>query len=298
MKRFDLCLAWNWEPDKDFSNLVETACSGAGLSVLHITPDNLESCLSGILNKSITFHAFLDRASESDPRFLPLVEWVGTNDVFQINPHHYACRALNKAVMHQELIRAGVCTPHTIILPSFYQQPDIASRDMTGIGNRIIIKPACGGGGAGVVPGITSWDQVLQARKLFPHDLYLIQTMIQPAILGDREAYFRVIFCDGSVYVHWWDTGTHCYTPVDLDEVCRFNLSPIPVIVNRIASACKLNLFSTEIAATSNSDFISVDYVNNPIDLRLRSRTHDGVPDRVVLSICENLVSLVKTNNS
>jgi hypothetical protein len=40
---YDLCFAWNWEYDSDFAQLFENACRNKGLSLLQITPDNLES---------------------------------------------------------------------------------------------------------------------------------------------------------------------------------------------------------------------------------------------------------------
>jgi hypothetical protein len=52
-------------------------------------------------------------------------------------------------------------------------------------------------------------------------------------------------------------------------------------------------LFSTEIAITSDSRFVVVDYVNDPIDLRLQSKTFDGVPDDIVEDITERLVELI-----
>jgi hypothetical protein len=52
-------------------------------------------------------------------------------------------------------------------------------------------------------------------------------------------------------------------------------------------------LFSTEIAITSDGRFVIVDYVNDPIDLRLQSKALDGVPDEIVKDITERLVELI-----
>jgi hypothetical protein len=52
-------------------------------------------------------------------------------------------------------------------------------------------------------------------------------------------------------------------------------------------------LFSTEITITSDGRFLIVDYVNDPIDLRLQSKTFDGVPDDIVKDITERLVELI-----
>jgi hypothetical protein len=36
MTHFDLCLAWNWEYDQGFANLLEQACTARGLSLLQV----------------------------------------------------------------------------------------------------------------------------------------------------------------------------------------------------------------------------------------------------------------------
>jgi hypothetical protein len=54
-----------------------------------------------------------------------------------------------------------------------------------------------------------------------------------------------------------------------------------------------LDLFSTEIAFVSEGRFVVVDYVNDQIDLRLQSIAAEGVPDDIVKSIAQRLVSKV-----
>jgi hypothetical protein len=44
---------------------------------------------------------------------------------------------------------------------------------------------------------------------------------------------------------------------------------------------------------TASGHFVVVDYVNNPIDLRLQSATPDGVPDETVRDIAGRLAELV-----
>jgi hypothetical protein len=64
-------------------------------------------------------------------------------------------------------------------------------------------------------------------------------------------------------------------------------------ITNRLASLCRLELFSTEIALTPARRFLIIDYVNDPIDLRLQSQSREGVPDRIVAAIARNLADYV-----
>jgi hypothetical protein len=57
-------------------------------------------------------------------------------------------------------------------------------------------------------------------------------------------------------------------------------------------------LFSTEIAVTSDGRFVIVDYVNDPIDLRLQSKALDGVPDEIVKDITERLLELISLHHT
>lgn len=269
------------------------ACRSHGLSLLQITPDNLADLLHSLASHQITFRAFLDRASEADARFIPIVQWARNHAVYCINPHEQASRTWDKATMHLTLNNAGLHTPYTIILPPYEEQPALPPIDLSPLGDSFTIKPAHGSGGEGVVIEATSLGQVLIARQEYPTDRYLLQAHIVPTQLGSRPAWFRVIYCAGRIYPCWWDTRTHIYTPVTFTEESRYCLRPLHDITASIARLCRLDLFSTEISLTPDGLFVIVDYVNDQIDLRLQSKALDGVPDDIVHDIAERLAGLV-----
>jgi hypothetical protein len=192
--------------------------------------------------------------------------------------------------MYERLVRASLPTPLVIILPSFEAQPELPSVTLERLGERFVIKPVHGGGGDGVVTGATSVDQVRVARQSFPTDQYILQTQVTPRDIDGRPAWFRVIFCRGTVYPSWWHPDSHRYTPVTAYEEERFGLGLLRGLTRAIAALSQLELFSTEIALASGGRFTVIDYVNEPIDLRLQSRAADGVPDWVVHDITERLV--------
>lgn len=292
MIEHDLCLAWNWEHDADFVALLEAACRSIGLALLQVTPANLAGALQAVAEGQSAFRVLLDRASDSDAEFAPLVRWAQDHAVRWINPHEKARRTWDKATMHHALIGAGLYTPYTIIVPSHEEKPHLPTVDFAPLGDSFAIKPAHGGGGDGVVIEATSMEQVLEARQMFPADVYLLQAHIAPIELGSRQAWFRVIYCAGRVYPCWWDTTTHVYTPVACYEEDGHRLGPLRDMALTIARVCELDLFSTEIALTAAGLFIVVDYVNDLIDLRLQSRTVDGVPDDIVRDIAGGLAAL------
>jgi hypothetical protein len=290
----DLCLAWNWEHDADFARLLEGACQQQGVLLLQVTPQNLADVSAALDSGTLAFRALLDRASDDDPQFMPLVDWARENGVLRINAYEQARHAWNKAAMHREFLTAGLHVPPTLILPPHGEQADLPPPDLSVLGPSFSIKPACRGGGEGVINCASSWSEVVAARPQYPADPYLLQANVEPAHLQERPAWFRIVFCAGRVYPCWWDVHTHVYLPVSVEEEIAHGLSPLRHIVARIAAVCGLELFSTEIALTAGGEFIAIDYVNDPLDLRLQSKAADGVPDDIVRNIAEHLARWVK----
>jgi hypothetical protein len=294
MPHYDVCLAWNWEYDADFTVILEAACLGYGLTFYSVRPDNLGQVLTELDCGGLSFGALLDRASESDGSFQPLVDWACNRIAYRINPQSRAVWAVDKATMHLEFVNKGLDTPYTILLPPFTEHPGIPWHDLQPLGGKFAIKPACMGGGVGVVLSATSWEQVLIARQQNPGEKYLLQAEVVPRMLEGRPAWFRVLVCDGAVYLNWWDPVTHVYTPVTAEQRLRFGLRGLREVAARISQICHLDLFSTEIALDEAGKFLVVDYVNDPVDLRLQSRALDGVPDHFVESIAKRLARLVE----
>jgi glutathione synthase/RimK-type ligase-like ATP-grasp enzyme len=298
MNQYDVCIAWNWIDDGDFIAIFTEACTSRGLSVLHITEDSLLEDMKALESGQLTFRSYIDRASDSDKRFITLNEWAHDHTVYRINPQECALRTLNKATMHLDLISAGIYTPHTIILPPYEKQPVVSGVDIPVLGENFFIKPAHGGGGTGVVRYANSMHEVQIARQAFPADYYLLQRYIKPVYVGVRPAWFRVISCGGAVFPNWWNPVTHVYSPVSRQEIEDCVLPPLWTITETIAKICGLDLFSTEIALTPGNCFVVVDYVNDQIDLRLQSTSPDGVPDQTVVRLCEILASMIREHLS
>jgi GNAT superfamily N-acetyltransferase len=293
MTTYDLGLAWTWEYDADLAALLSHACEQRGLTLYQVTPATLSQTLERIAAGELRFRAFFDRASDGDPAFMPLVEWAGTHVPCLINPFATARRAWDKATMHLEFITAGLYTPYTIILPPYQERPDLAPSDLAPLGGRFSIKPAHGGGGVGVVNEAQVWTQVTAARQKFPTDKYLLQEWITPAMIVGRRAWFRVIYSCCQVLPCWWDDQTHVYTPVTPSEERLYNLGRLREMAEIIARVCGLQLFSTEIVWATDGRLLSVDYVNDPLDLRVQSKAAEGVPDEIVAAVAECLAEWV-----
>jgi hypothetical protein len=293
MNSYDLCLAWNWEYDHDFVVLLEAACQSRGVSLLQITPDNLADLIPPLTNQEIVFRFFWDRASDTDNRFDPIVQWARNFALYRINPDERARRTWDKVNAHLTFSSAGLQTPNTIILPSYEKQPVLPPIDLGPLGGSFMIKPAHGGGGEGVISGATCLSEVLSARREYPNDEYLLQAQVVPANFGPYPAWFRVIYCAGSAHPSLWDPFSHVYTPVTFLREDQHPIDSLHDVTAFIASICGLDLFSTELCLTPDDRLLVVDYINDPIDLRLQSKAFDGVPDEIVHDIVGSLAALV-----
>ncbi len=291
MDRYHLCVAWNWEYDAGFVAMLRTACQDRSLSLLEITPDNVATCCAALHSGQLAFSALLDRASDADPQFLPVVRLAQQHGALNVNPRDYARRAWDKAIMHLDFVSAGLPVPYAIILPPFNKHPEIDAPDLTPLGPSFSIKPACRGGGEGVVNAAALMEEVQAARQEFPDDKYLLQAQVTPMRLEPDEAWFRVIYCFQEVYACWWDVHTHVYRPLLPTEQTQYALAGLCELTAQVAAVCGLELFSTEVALTGEDGLLIVDYVNDPLDLRLQSQAVDGVPDIIVGAIARRLVT-------
>ncbi len=293
MDMYDLCVAWNWVYDADFVDLLEKSCQSRGLSLLQITPGNLPQMLNALVGRELSCRAFFDRASDEDPQFLPLVQWIREDSIHAINDYEHASRTWDKARMHSLLVSRGLNVPTTIILPPYIDTPELSEIDLCQLGEQFTIKPAHGSGGVGVITQANSWEQVVTVRKEHATDHYLLQAHVTPLMVESRPAWFRVIYCTGEIYSCWWNPASHIYTPVTDEEKATLGLASLDDIVLALARVSKLDLFSTEIAYTPDNIFVVVDYINDQIDLRLQSHAVEGVPDAIVQRVAERLVSHV-----
>lgn len=292
---YNLCLPWYWEYDIDFVHFVESACLQQGLSFYQITSDNLLESITALYKGELSFDTLLDR-SQGDDSFLPINNWAREYNKRRINPPELSKWSEDKATMHLELISAGIHTPYTILLASFLEQPALPQLDLTPLGQQFVIKPSNGGGGAGVIMGASSVDQVLRARMEFPDQKYLLQANVTPRTIQGRPAWLRIFYAAGKVYPCWWHPLTHVYSYVTSSEEHKYELTSLHDITQRIASICKLDWFTTEVALT-HENFVVVDYVNDQIDTRIQSKAVDGAPDEVIRSVAEGLVSIAKENS-
>jgi hypothetical protein len=302
MEIFDLAIAFVWEYDREFVQLIEEQFQEANLKTFLIEKHNLLEVYESINSGHLSFSAFLDRASDEDIDFLPLTKLLTSKNCFIINPHFKVVKSIDKASMHKRIMETNLCLPRTILIPSFEKQKEysVPRNELREIGIPFIIKPALtSGGGQGVIKDAETYNEIDTVRQKNIKEKYLLQEKIYPKVIHSKRAWFRVIYAFGNSIPTWWDDLTHVYFRVTNFELKKYNLNSLYTISKKLARITQLDYFSTEIALTNDYKFYVIDYINDQCDMRLKSNHPDGVPDEVVEEFIENMKKKVlKIKNS
>lgn len=294
MELIDFGVAWEWEFDKDFVNVMARECSADSIRFFAINPKNFEEVKRNVEEGKMAFLAYLDRAGDIHEPFAQFAEKIRSRGTWLLNRFSDVERSRDKATMHLEFLTKGLRVPFTVILSPYDKDPELRISELEKLGRPFIIKPACGGGGIGVVMGAENLHDVIEVRKEFRQDKYLLQRKIMPKYLENRRAWFRSFYICGTVVSCWWDDQTHIYEVLTPEQNENYKLGKLKDVTKAISEVCGLSFFSTEIAIDNDGQFIVVDYVNEPCDMRIKSVYPDGVPDEIVLEIVKALLAGVK----
>ncbi|MFN3386816.1 MAG: RimK family alpha-L-glutamate ligase [Candidatus Thermochlorobacter sp.] len=292
-KQVHLAVAWDWEYDYDFIRILERQAKRLGVQFLDISAYNLESTLDALKSGALVIHALLDRASDTNELFFPLQQLLAERGASIINPYHISQRTMDKAFMHYELIRANVNVPYTIVLPAFDEArklDNVLIKELTKLQTPFVLKPANGGGGEGVVKSVYSPYDASAWREIIPWDKYLAQEKIYPKYLYGWRCWFRAYYLFGEVEVLWWDDEQHLYRLLSEADKPRIKFDDMVKVMQRIAKVSEMDFFSSEIVLDTHDQLVVVDYVNDQIDLRIKSRHYNGLPDVFVEKVAEKLL--------
>ncbi|MHC4126742.1 MAG: ATP-grasp domain-containing protein [Planctomycetota bacterium] len=295
----DLCIGWGPWPGEHFLDFLVRYAAVRSLTCVVCTDTNVHSLIraseSGrrrILVHLDTLAAYEEDASDPYHRLTYAAKDGGA---LVVNEPDHSKLGANKAVIHYHFERARIPLPRTVVVrnwePSTFR---LTPAERTRLGRPFIAKPARGYGKRGVIRLLEGTaPEIARARRFDRGDDFLLQELVEPEWLGGRRGWFRIYFVLGEVIPCWWDDRTEHFFPVTLDEFHRFALDPLCRIVNRVARLTHMAFFSTEFAVVrrgSRRRFLAIDYVNDPCDMTVQSRSHCGVPDAVVLHIAERLV--------
>lgn len=305
MKCYALALAWDDVLKEKFIFWLRRECKLRNLSLLIINEKNVKKIIDGLERGRIKIDFLLDCASEyTSPKdlFTRLCYAVKDSEGEVVCDPDDTRQAANKAVTHYDLVKAGISTPFTIIVRDWEPKNfRLTKEELKKLGRPFIIKPASGFGQKGVVRDAKgSIEEIARARRFNRGDSFLLQQKIEPLILDNKEAWFRVYFMFGEIIPCWWDTKTGFYRHVSLKEMYHFKLLPLARMTSEIARITAMDFFTTEIALTGQGKekrFVVVDYVNDQPELRVRSGKTTGgfiagpVPE-VIEHIAQRIVEI------
>ena len=287
-------VAWNWHYDGDFVHLLDKSFHQTGLDSYLVGLHNLAQTTAEVERGERQFLWFLDRASDEDAQFLKLNQLFHAKGTHILNAHDHYLHASDKAEIHRDLLASGLNLPTTLIVPAYDREPQLNPSAIDAFAKPFVVKPAKGSGGRGVLTSARHISEINHARAKHHGQRFLIQQKIEPQIISERRAWFRVYFVCGTVIPCWWDDRTHRYVIFEPKDADIINVAELERILRVIASISKLDFFSAEIALDTHHRYVVIDYVNTPCDMRLQSKHANGVPDLLVHQIIAAITGYLK----
>jgi hypothetical protein len=289
----DLLMLWAWEYDAEFVDLLARTCAARGVRMTAIDAAGMPSIAGRLEREELRAGVVIDRVWDWGEEYEAHVGTVDRLVPYKLNDYARVRGIWNKPHVHYLLMRHGIQVPYMHVLPAHDRQAHLEPSDLTALRGKFSIK-AAHSGGSGVVPQSRNWEDVERRRLDWRNDETIIQEWIEPRLLGKRRAWFRIFYACGVAYICWQDDRTHIQQPVLPSEERQYGLENLRVLTAQIGGLCGLNLFSTEIALTTDNRWVVVDYVNDPCDYRPQSLVSNGVPDTVVRGVCDSIAMWVK----
>jgi hypothetical protein len=299
MKKYDFGLNWSGTLKEDFVCFLQSECRKNKLSFIWISQDKAAQTARLVEQGKLRIKFLLDTEATYNKKgdfYSRICYGVKDKGGAVINDPDRTKTAIDKSVMHYELMNAGISVPVTVIIRKWYRyNHTLTAWEKKRLGIPFIIKPALGYGQLGVIRDAKgSIRELAVSRSFDKEDNFLVQEKIKPAQLAGRLAWFRVYSLFNSIIPCWWDDCTNIYEYVTRADFEKYNLYPLVKIVSKIAAITRMNWFSTEIAIDQKGRFLPIDYVNDQCSMTTRSESPNGVPDRIVKYTAVKMVAAAR----
>jgi hypothetical protein len=196
--------------------------------------------------------------------------------------------AADKSVTHYKLMNAGIPVPFTVVIRNWEPGRHLTDGEKIGLGVPFVVKPAQGFGQKGVqiIRTKPKLKDIADARKFNVGDNFLLQQFIEPLMINNMPAWFRVYNLFGEIIPCWWNPFNNEYLPVTLKQMHENGLLPLARITSEIGQVTGIAFFSCEIAINRHSrDFVVIDYLNDQCAMYPKTKHADGVPDDIITNI-------------
>ncbi len=302
MRKYDFALNWSGTVKEFFVAKLQNNCQRRKFSFLWVSQDNVKEVLKDLESGRIKIRVLLDTEAtynKKDDLYARVCYAVKDTGGIVINDPDRTKFAIDKSILHYELINANINVPYTIVIRNW--EPNnfkLSDQERHKLKVPFIIKPALGYGQLGVIKEANgSIREIAKARHFDRGDNFLLQEKIVPIELGGIRGWFRVFNVFDTIIPCWWDDCRNIYKHVNYEEFSNYRLSILAKIASKIASITRMVWFSTEVAVYKEKDkrrFVAIDYVNDQCDMSARSETSSGVPDPIVGHTASYIVESVE----
>ena len=290
MKKYDFALNWSGTIDEYFVRRLQEACKEKKFSFLWISEDNVKEVMRELKNESLKIKVLLDTEAtynKKDDLYARICYAVKDSGGAVINDPDRTKAAIDKSVLHYELVGANILVPYTVIVRNWHPNTyRLSDQEREKLGVPFVIKPALGYGQLGVIRDARgSIREIARARNYDRGDNFLLQEKINPIELGGKRAWFRVFNLFNTIIPCWWDDDLNRYKHLLYEDFNQYGFYPLVKIVSKIASLTRMAWFSTEIAIDSKDNqqrFLAIDYLNDQCAMDAQSEIPSGVPDDIV----------------
>ena len=298
MEDFDFAIGWLGGEEKEhiFLQTLQEECALRKMSFLCIYEKNMEDISADVQKDKIKIRFYLDMASEiysPNDKFTRLTYILKDSGARIVDDPDDVKAAADKSVTHFDLVRSNIPVPYTVVIRNWEPTRRFTEEEKKGLGFPFVIKPAqgYGQGGVKVIKERSTLKDVAEARKYSKGDNFLLQEFIEPLILEEKPAWYRVYHLFGEIIPCWWNPQTKFYQHVTLKELDKLKLTPLVRLTSEIARITRVDWFSTEIALNSkDKEFVVIDYMNDQCAVTPQSKAKDGVPDDVIMLIANRIV--------
>lgn len=299
MGKYNFGLNWENTREENFISFLKRACHKRKLSFFWINKENIEQVIKQLQEHKIKIDVLLDGEAtfnKKDDLYMRACYAVKDNGGTVINDPDRTRIAIDKSVIHFELLNAGIETPNTVIARNW--EPDnfrLTDKEKNLLGKPFVIKPAYGYGQKGLVrQAMGTQEEIGIARDFDREDNFLLQEKIKPIVCSGRRAWFRIMNVFDAIIPCWWDDQTNLYEHVSLKEFKLHDLKKAVRIAIKIAEISRMSWFSTEIAIDNKfkeNRFVVIDYINDQCDLTTKYEASGGVPDNIVKYVTNKIIT-------
>ncbi len=296
MKVYDFGLNWSGTLKEDFVSFIQKECKQNGLSFIWISQDKVRKIEKELATDKLKIKFLLDTEATYNKKkclYARICYRVKDKKGIVINDPDRTKIAIDKSVMHYELMDSNISVPFSLIIRNWFSfNYKLTPWQRRRLGKPFIIKPALGYGQLGLVREAKgSIQEIAEARCFDKEDNFLLQKKINPVKKGKRRAWFRVFNLFNTIIPCWWDDCTNVYEYVLSEEFSRYELYSLAKIVSQIAQISRMNWFSTEIAIDEKGEFIAIDYLNDQCGMSSKRESPSGVPEDIVKYTAKKMVS-------